>query len=138
MRRRGLHATHSHVSISGARRATSSRGRTLRRSRFTCARSARSTIPRCFTRTAVTASTREDWWLQLEARQVGRLEEERARGRSITIERHLFHLSAEERPVAGMEHGAWGELVGCQEIREDALARRIELRHRADEEARRE
>ena len=51
----GSRGMRSRISISGAPRATSSRAREFRRSRFTCARCAPSTIPRCSIHTGAMA-----------------------------------------------------------------------------------
>ena len=67
----GSREMRSRISICGAPRAISSRARAFRRSRFTCARCARSTIPRCSIPTAATARVRAGSWRRLEV-QPGR------------------------------------------------------------------
>ena len=77
-------------------------------------------------------------WRRLEARQVGRFDEERTRCRCVAIELQTFNLPAEERPIAGVQDRSRRQLVGRQKVAKHPLARRVELRDGPYEESRSE
>src|SRR6185503_5671701 len=68
----------------------------------------------------------------LQARQVGHLEEERARGGRIGAAVEAF----EHRAVAGVRDGAWHQLVRGEKVAEHPALRAVELRDRAEKEPR--